>query len=364
MRVPVAKPRPDFEDFLAVLVKGRAPRRPLIMEYVVDEEVRKYIGEHLLDQDWAPLSWDDPETVARYFLNFIDFWHRMGYDYVRYEENCGFYGVHRMGDDTAELSRDQRSWVEEGRGVIGSWEDFEKYRWPEPDRFDLSRYEFIVRHLPEGMGFVVSHGAGVFEHVAETLLGFEGLCYLLHDEPELVRAVFQRTGEIIYAYCRQLLQIEGVGCLFQGDDLGFRTSTFLPADLLRELVLPWHKKLARLAHDKGIPYFLHSCGNINALMEDLIDEVKIDGKHSTEDAIMNIIDFKRHYAPRIAALGGVDVHVLSRSNEEAIRRHTRRLMDECMPGGKFALGSGNSIANYIPVDNYLTMLDQALAWKP
>ena len=36
------------------------------------------------------------------------------------------------------------------------------------------------------------------------------------------------------------------------------------------------------------------------------------------------------------------------------------IIDACTPGGKFALGAGNSISSYIPVENYLTMIDEAL----
>jgi uroporphyrinogen decarboxylase len=97
-------------------------------------------------------------------------------------------------------------------------------------------------------------------------------------------------------------------------------------------------------------------------MDDLIKDVKIDGKHSTEDAIMNIIDFRKKY-PEIAALGGVDINILGSSDESKIRSYVKNIMDNCMLEGKFALGSGNSIPNYIPIKNYLTMLDAALSWQ-
>jgi uroporphyrinogen decarboxylase len=35
-----------------------------------------------------------------------------------------------------------------------------------------------------------------------------------------------------------------------------------------------------------------------------------------------------------------------------------------MPGGRFALGSGNTIANYIPLENYCVMLEESRAWEP
>ena len=361
MKIPLAKPRPDFENFLEVLVEGCEPSRPLIMEYVVDEEVRRYVGENLLKQGWVPLDLQDEGAVSKYFLNYIEFWYRMGYDYVRYEENCGFYGVHRMGEDTAELTRGKRSWVEEGWGLISSWDDFEQYRWPEPEAFDLSRYEFLARHLPEGMGFIVSHGAGIFENAVESLLGFEGVCYLLQDDPELVASVFRRTGEIIYEYCRQLLQVEWVHCLFQGDDLGFRTSTFLPPDFLRKHVLPWHAKLAQLAHAKGLPYFLHSCGNLQSIIEDLIETVGIDAKHSYEDAIIPVDEFQTRYGSRVGVLGGVDVNILSEGSPGQVRDRTRLLVETCGSRGRYAIGSGNSIPSYVPAANYLAMVDEAVA---
>ena len=104
-RVPLDKPQPDFEDFLSVLIGKRKPKRPLIMEYLIDEEVRQYIGENLLGQKWVNFDPSSKEKKEKYLLNFIDFWYRMGYDYVRYEENVGFTGKWLLADDPSQLSR-------------------------------------------------------------------------------------------------------------------------------------------------------------------------------------------------------------------------------------------------------------------
>ncbi|PIP16571.1 MAG: uroporphyrinogen-III decarboxylase-like protein, partial [bacterium (Candidatus Ratteibacteria) CG23_combo_of_CG06-09_8_20_14_all_48_7] len=61
--------------------------------------------------------------------------------------------------------------------------------------------------------------------------------------------------------------------------------------------------------------------------------------------------------------GGVDVNELCRLKEEPLRQYVRKILDECMPGGGYALGTGNSVANYIPIENYLTMLDEGRRWK-
>jgi uroporphyrinogen decarboxylase len=129
---------------------------------------------------------------------------------------------------------------------------------------------------------------------------------------------------------------------------------------LRERVLPWHKHFADMAHARGVPYFLHSCGNLDVILEDLISEVGIDGKHSYEDAILPVQEFQARYGKRIAVLGGVDVDILASATPERVRQKTRALIDTCGARGRYAVGSGNSIPSYIPVANYLAMVDEAL----
>ena len=105
---------------------------------------------------------------------------------------------------------------------------------------------------------------------------------------------------------------------------------------------------------------MHSCGNLATVMDDLIDNVGIDAKHSYEDAILPVQEAKEKYGGRIAILGGLDVDRLCRSSPAEITRFSNRLLDECGADGGYALGSGNSIADYVPAENYLAML--AAGW--
>ena len=148
---------------------------------------------------------------------------------------------------------------------------------------------------------------------------------------------------------------------FQGDDMGYKTATIFAPKFLNEYVLPWHKKIAQLAHDHGLVYILHSCGNLESIMEDLIEDVKIDAKHSFEDEIMPVADFKAKYGDRIAVIGGVDIDKICRLDEPKLRAYVRNIIDECMPGGGYILGTGNSVANYLPLKNYLIVLDEGFS---
>ena len=48
-------------------------------------------------------------------------------------------------------------------------------------------------------------------------------------------------------------------------------------------------------------------------MNDLIDYVKIDAKHSYEDSSYSVAEYKKLYGDRIAILGGIDMDKLSRN---------------------------------------------------
>jgi uroporphyrinogen decarboxylase len=65
----------------------------------------------------------------------------------------------------------------------------------------------------------------------------------------------------------------------------------------------------------------------------------------------------------VAALGGVDVDKLCRLPEHELRAYVRDIIEHCLPGGRFALGSGNTVANYVPVQNYLAMIEEGLNWQ-
>lgn len=336
---------------------GRVPqyRTPLV-EYIVDDFVMHPIVTDLLGREWVTPT-GDRESLKAYLDNLIEFWYRMGYDFVRLEIGLPFHERRLFAPDPA--SNRQRAWVDEHQGVISNWDDFERYPWPRVEDFDFFPLEYINEHLPEGMGLISSHGGGIFEHLS-WLMSLEGLSFSLYDDPKLVQAVSKQIGELITKFYEHLLQLENLIAVFPGDDMGFRSGTLVSPDALRNYCLPWHKRWAEMAHERGLPYFLHSCGNVLAIMDDLISDVGIDGKHSFEDAIITAEEFQKLCSDKIAVLGGVDLNILSAGTPEQVRRRTRQLIETCGAKGRFAVGSGNSIPTYVPVENYLAMVDEAL----
>jgi uroporphyrinogen decarboxylase len=356
--VPVERPTPDAGQFIDILMGRVDKARVPLVEYLVDEVVMRPIVTELLGREWVQPG-EDRVSQSAYLDNFIAFWHRLGYDFVRFEQSLGFDVKRVLAADTAAGSTKQRAWADEHQGSIQSWKDFEAYPWPSVAEMDFYPFEYLNDHLPEGMGLMTCHAGGLFEHLSQ-IMSLEGLCLAVYDEPELVQAVADRVGELMIGFYRHLLDLDRVIAIFQGDDMGFRTGTLIsPADL-RAYVLPWHKRFAEIVHARGVPYFLHSCGNLETILDDLLSDVRIDGKHSFEDAILPVQEFQALYGDRIAVLGGIDVDILASASPEQVRRKTRSLIETCGVRGRYAVGSGNSIPSYIPVENYLAMVDEAL----
>ncbi|MBI2941356.1 MAG: uroporphyrinogen-III decarboxylase-like protein [Chloroflexi bacterium] len=352
LRQPV---QPDCEGLKATLRRQGTPRRVYVMELGQDPEVKDEVGRVFgLDSNLDPA---EPYYQLRREIAIQCF---LGYDAVRCAVAWPGFPRERLdADDSTQIagqSRGVRKWMPEHTGPIQSWADFEGYPWPRPEEIRTDAFEWLARNLPDGM-CIWSNCHNVFEQVT-WLMGYESLCYALYDQPDLVDAMFQRIGSIYYDVCKVLVQIPRVDILFGGDDMGFKTQTMIGPSVLIEKSFPWHKKMAALAHAHGKIYLLHACGNLKDVMEPLIEDVRIDGKHSFEDVIQPVTEAKRLYGDRIAVIGGIDVDLLCRGSEEEIRRRVREVLDICLPGGGYCLGTGNTVANYIPLESYLIMLDE------
>lgn len=335
---------PNYENFLkAVTRRGRPERLPFYEHLASPGFVARRTGT-----PFERMSPDSPE----YWRVYVDFWLGMGFDVVPMEVglNCPLPEPHRTPGSVSQGS--------EERVCIRSWEDYARYPWPsEEDPIAFRYFEMAAELLPEGARIVGGVGAGPYEW-STYMLGVVGMSLLLFDQPDLVEEVCRRIGSLHIAALRQLAQMDAICALRQGDDLGFKTSTFLKPDDLRRLIFPIYREMAAIAHAAGKPFVLHSCGNLNEVYPDLIDGCKIDAKHSFEEVILPVEEFKRLYGDRCTPLGGLDVDMICRAPHDELLAYTRRKVEQCYSDGWWALGTGNSLTDYMPVENFLMVLEE------
>ena len=362
MESPIREnPRPVFSTLEAVIRGDLETTRVPLVELFLDQEVLQFICRECLGRQWIAVE----DSIDGHYQLLCELYLRLGYDYVPIHHWHNFLNQpvsdREATRDTAQLSRGERSFVVSGHGLIRSWEDFEKINW-DAIKPDFSAYEPVIRHLPDGMKIVVE--TTFFQNFVDVLFGYDGLGIMLHDDPDLVAVAFEKWGEITVDLYKTFMPIDEVGAVFHADDLGFKTNTFLPRHVYRQHLYPWLKKLVEIAHGNNKTFWLHCCGNVyaNGTIDDLIDELGIDAFHSFQDSILPVTQFVSSYGKRCAALGGVDMDKLCRMNEPDLRAYVRAILETCMPGGRFGLGSGNSVTNYTPVENYAIMIDEARRW--
>jgi uroporphyrinogen decarboxylase len=331
---------PDFNNLLAVL-RRELPARPTLFEFFLNDRLYdRLVG----DTGTWPKHLRSPLKVAHAFR-------KTGYDYVTFL--CPDFEF-----PAGEVEQKATRSINEG-AVITDRTTFDRYPWPDPRRTDYSVFTDLENHLPPGMKVLVYGPYGVLENVIR-LMGYENLCYLILDDDQLVFDVFEAVGTRLVSYYRRCVSFEVVGGIIGNDDWGFKSQTMLSPDQMRSFVFPWHKEIVDAAHEAGKPAILHSCGCLTAVMDDVIDDMKYDAKHSFEDAIESVERAYDRYHSRIAILGGIDLDFVCRSSPEDVYSRSRDMLMRAEGRGGYALGTGNSVPEYVPDENYFAMIAAAL----
>ena len=192
-----------------------------------------------------------------------------------------------------------------------------------------------------------------------------GLCYLSADDPELYADLFQKVGETNQKiWARFLKEYGDAYCVMRfGDDMGHKSNTLISAEDIREHIIPAYQGIVSLVHKAGKPFLLHSCGCIFDVMEDLIDRVGIDAKHSNEDQIAPFPVWVERYGDRIGNFGGIDTDAVCRLDAKEMKEYIVEVISKCVGHGGFAFGSGNSIPDYVPAQGYLNMVQAVREWR-
>jgi len=342
----VIEPDGDFNRLLTVLHRQGEPDR--VPFYELFSNIEAQVMGRQEGQGRAVMHVDESHIQLH-----IEHQRRMGYDYVGWRtETFRFLRPERAAGQTPQ---GERHYVRGSDSLISSWQQFEAYPWPDMNAVDYSGLDEVANMLPERMKLIPAY-SGIFENTV-WIVGYENMCTLLFEDRALLRACFDAVGARIAQYFSECVKHPAVGAIVMGDDMGFKTQTMIaPADI-REFVLPWHETICQTAHAAGKATILHSCGNLTEIMDDLI-ACGWDAKHSFEDQIQPVWEAKELYGDRIALLGGFDMDKLARFNPRQVRDYTRWLISKCGRGGGWALGSGNSVADYVPAENFVAMLDE------
>jgi hypothetical protein len=164
------------------------------------------------------------------------------------------------------------------RHPLESWQDFDNFTPPDPDRFDHWGSIDWSKKAQEAsqLGFKRQIAAGEIGH-GHTFLklidlrGYQNLLYDMADEePRLDRMIALLEAfnlRLVRNYIREA-QVEWIG---YGEDLGMQIGPMLSPDQFRKYIKPSYRRIVQPARQAGCIIHMHSDGDIRLLVEDLID---------------------------------------------------------------------------------------------
>ncbi len=307
----------------------------------------------------------------------IEFHYRAGYDsygvWVSYQE---------IGERIAkELSRPEtltgspyggvrrRRWSRERGGLITSIEEFEAFPWPDPASGTLLVHgagceplpleegcRQIATALPRGMGLIAMTD-GIFERFTKDLMGYETFCIKLYDEPELIGRMFAKVGELWLALYERVAALPQVSALWLADDIAYTQGLLFSPRVMREHLFPWYRRIGAVAKRHDLPFLFHSDGDLRPIIGDLI-ECGFYALQPIEPKAMDIVELKRDYGDRLCLVGNIDLgSTLTRGTPDDVRAEVRQRIRQVGPGGGYCVGSSNSVTNYVPLPNFVAMLE-------
>lgn len=335
------KRQPNFNNIIKVLA-NETPDRPTLFEFFLNDKMYEQLsGQLLKGQSFIQ------ENITRMIA-----YRNAGFDYFTLSYPDGFVFSPHEHDALKSISLNETA-------IIKNEEDFSSYKWPDANKYDYSYIDDIKSEVPSGMKAIIYSPGGLLENTTQ-LLGYDNLCLLLFDNPDFVKKVVDKIGDSLYKFYENVMGNDLIGAAIVNDDWGFNTQTMINETWMRQLIFPWQKKIVNLIHSHGKKAILHSCGQLEKVMDDVIDDMAFDAKHSFEDNILPVEQIISKYGDRISILGGIDLHFICTHTCEEIQTRANGLLKLTANKGGYALGTGNSVPDYIKDEKYYALILTAL----
>lgn len=236
--------------------------------------------------------------------------------------------------------------------AITDMDDAMNYKFPTMETFSFDRIEWW--HNNSDL-MVMAQVGGAFDAVYP-LIGYEEYMIQCHWNPDAIKFLAEGETDLMIQLAIESVK-HGADMILIGDDLAFNSGTFISPATLRELVFPYIKnEIDKIKAATGVPIFLHSDGNLNEVIPDII-ACGFDGMQSLQpSANMDIKKIKKKYGNDLCLMGNLDLdYLMPFGTADEVRDAVKELIEVAAPGGGFILSTCNILTQDIPVGNALAM---------
>jgi len=231
------------------------------------------------------------------------------------------------------------------------------YTFPDP----AAPYRF--EHLDEWCRQNARHftilAVGDLWERATFMCGMERLLVYVATERDFVEALLDGITDYILQTMHILFERFVFDGIFLSDDYGTQKSMLINPGTWRQLVKPRLARIFAKAKSAGKAVMLHSCGNVRAVVGDLV-ALGLDILHPIQPEAMDILELKREFGSRLTFCGGLGTQdLLINAGPNEIRSEVHRLKRRMGRGGGYILEPGITIQADVPLENILAMIDAA-----
>lgn len=167
---------------------------------------------------------------------------------------------------------------------------------------------------------------------------------------QLMNIMLRCVDKIISTY---LDSIESIGWT---DDYGGQNGLLINPTSWRKLFKPRLATLCDKIHKAGKYIYFHSCGNIEAIMPDLI-EIGVDIVNPIQPETMDIFKLKREYGRDVCFFGGVGAqHTIMTGTPDQVTAEVEKCITVVGKSGGLIVAPTKPITEIVPFENALALV--------
>jgi hypothetical protein len=285
----------------------------------------------------------------------------------QYPEDAGLLLI-----DPLDFSAMGLSWEIESGGaldascVVDDWSKLDEFIEKMPDPETDPQFDPLVEQAEQARAQERYLLFGWWRLFFERPWGIRGMTNLLMDyhlEPENVHRLHDALCTLYCGYLKRAIRELRPDGFWTSDDLGHQRQLFMSPETFREFIKPYYARVGAVLREYSLHWWLHSCGNNTAVLDDLI-EVGIDVFHPVQKGTMDEVAVARQFGDRLTFLAGIDVqHTLQEKDPHGVREEVRFLIDTFdRPNGGMCIAAGNGIVAGTPFENIEAFLDEAVRY--
>lgn len=235
--------------------------------------------------------------------------------------------------------------------------DWKNYTIPDINQAGrLAQIEIALRKGKEHNMAVFGSIRGPFTQTW-LLFGYEYFSFMLFEEPKLINEIVEKVTDFSIAGGK-MLAAAGVDAVLFADDYGGKAGPLMSPQHFARFIWPHQGRLVKEIRSTGVPVFMHSDGNITALLPDIVKK-GIAGYHPIErNANMSISQVKKDYGNKLILMGNVSNQgVLIYGTVDEVIEQTKECISIAAPGGNYILSSDHSVHDDMPLENIYAMIE-------